>query len=238
MLSLILQELVRFLLLISVVVLLYLIVGTLLGYELRTNNYTMYNMFLQLFKAFNGEMALKEYIAPVGHAYIGSFMFLFNVLMLSLLSAMFINKYKEVYKNIDAYKRFRIIRMKNSQSYDLYLGGGSLTFFPINIIVLPFLLPIMVVRSRRLSDFALKIQYTAMIGLYCLILVFLLPPSFILLYLKMLANSIYILLNRQRQDFRFQNVVHFFTTLVAGPFLILASTVVDFLSLPQLLLRK
>ena len=84
-------------------------------------------------------------------------MYIFKVLLMSLLSAQFINKYQEVYTNLDAYKRFNIIRMKNSNSYDKFIGGATLTFFPINILCLPLMLPLMLFRSRRASDFVLKL---------------------------------------------------------------------------------
>ena len=134
-------------------------------------------------------------------------MFVFRMLLLSLLAAMFINRYKEVYYNIDAHKRFDIIRMKNSESYDRYVGGATLTFFPINIVVLPFLLPLMLLRSSRLSEFALKVQYSLMLALYCLILLLLVPVAVVLLYLKMIINSINICFNKIREDYRGQNII-------------------------------
>mmetsp|Transcript_30416 Transcript_30416/g.46592 ORF Transcript_30416/g.46592 Transcript_30416/m.46592 type:complete len:126 (+) Transcript_30416:830-1207(+) len=125
-------------------------------------------------------------------------MYLFKVLLLSLLGAMFINKYKVLFQNIDAHKRFNIIRMKNSESYDKYVGGATLTFYPINIIITPFLIPIMIVRSTRVSDFALKIQYTLMVVLYCFIIAVLVVPAVPLLYLKAVVNALYIVFNRVR----------------------------------------
>ena len=84
--------------------------------------------------------------------------------------------------------------MKNNKSFDLYIGGATLTFFPINILVLPFLIPLMISKSPRFSDFALKSQYALMIGLYCLILLAFLPPVFSILYLKAVLNAIYVCL--------------------------------------------
>mmetsp|Transcript_11811 Transcript_11811/g.18168 ORF Transcript_11811/g.18168 Transcript_11811/m.18168 type:complete len:85 (+) Transcript_11811:1094-1348(+) len=83
-------------------------------------------------------------------------MYIFKIMLLSLLAAMFINRYREEFKNIDAIKRFKIIRLKNSKSYDKYCGGATLTFFPVNILLMPFLLPLFIMRSPRASDFALK----------------------------------------------------------------------------------
>lgn len=83
-------------------------------------------------------------------------MILFKVLFISILSAMFINKYKQVWRNIDAYRRTNIIKMKNSVSYDKVIGGITLTFFPLNILVLPFIPVVTVFRKESVSDFVLK----------------------------------------------------------------------------------
>jgi hypothetical protein len=68
-------------------------------------------------------------------------------MLLSLLSAMFINKYKVVWKNLDAKKRFNIISLKNSNSYDKFISGVTITFFPFNIISLIFIAPVIMFRS-------------------------------------------------------------------------------------------
>jgi hypothetical protein len=47
--------------------------------------------------------------------------------------------------------------LKNSISYDKFIGGVTLTFFPINIIMLPFSLILTALRSKRGSDIMLKI---------------------------------------------------------------------------------
>jgi len=84
-------------------------------------------------------------------------MYLFKVLLLSLLVAMFINRYQIVWRNLDAYRRFNIIKLKNSVSYDKFIGGVTITFFPINLIMLPLALPIITLRSKRASDILLKL---------------------------------------------------------------------------------
>lgn len=82
---------------------------------------------------------------------------MFNVLFLSFLVAMFINRYKYVFGNIDAIRRMEIIKLKNSISYDELYGGVTITFFPISIIVLPFLPFVVLFKSERLNDFVLKL---------------------------------------------------------------------------------
>ena len=121
---------------------------------------------------------------------------------MSLLAAMFINKYKQVYKNLDAYRRFNIIKLKNSVAYDKFIGGVTLTFYPINIIMLPFIAPIVAFRSARVSDFLLKIQYVIMMLMYCGIASTFIVPMAPFLYLKILSNSIFILFNNKRQDYK------------------------------------
>ena len=76
---------------------------------------------------------------------------------MSLLAAMFINRYKIVYVNLDAFKRFTIIKSKNSIAYDKFIGGVTITFFPINLIMLPFASPIIIFRSKRASELLLKL---------------------------------------------------------------------------------
>ena len=78
-------------------------------------------------------------------------------MFLSLLAAMFINRYTLVFKNLDAYRRFNIIKLKNSVSYDKFVGGVTLTFFPINIIMLPFIIVVVGLKSPRASDTFLKV---------------------------------------------------------------------------------
>ena len=70
---------------------------------------------------------------------------------------MFINRYKFVYQNLEAFRRMNIIRLKNTNSYDKLYGGVTITFFPISIIMLPFIIPVVVFKSERLNDFILKI---------------------------------------------------------------------------------
>lgn len=86
-----------------------------------------------------------------------AFVYLFHIMLLSFLVSMFINKLKQVYLNLDAIRRMNVIRLKNSISYDEELGAITITFFPINLIVLPFLPMLAIFRSDRLSDFFLKI---------------------------------------------------------------------------------
>lgn len=55
---------------------------------------------------------------PVGHIYIETVMYIFKILLMSLLAAMYINKYEVVYHDLDAILRFNIIKTKNLIAYD------------------------------------------------------------------------------------------------------------------------
>ena len=70
---------------------------------------------------------------------------MFKCIMVSLLIAMFINRFQNVWANLDAYTRFKIIQQKNTVAYDKFIGGVTTTFFPFNIIMIPFSWPIIVI---------------------------------------------------------------------------------------------
>ena len=129
-------------------------------------------------------------------------MYIFKILLMSLLAAMFINRYKTVWVNLDAYRRFTMIKLKNSISYDKFIGGVTLTFFPINIIMLPFSLVLTGLRSKRGSDIMLKIQYSIMMVLYCIISALMFIPAAPILVFKIYTNSIFILLTNKREDYK------------------------------------
>jgi len=114
-------------------------------------------VILDIFDGFNGNTDYTKFTTPEGKIFITIFMYIFNVCLLSFLVAMFINRYKYVYKNLAALRRMNIIKLKNSSSYDPYYGGVTITFFPISIIVLPFIIPIVVFKSERLNEFILKL---------------------------------------------------------------------------------
>jgi hypothetical protein len=95
-----------------------------------------------------------------------------------------------------------IIKLKNTNSYDKLYGGVTITFFPISIIMLPLVIPVVVFKSERLNDFILKIQYAVMIVLYCLLGSIIAVPIIPMLYMKLVMNSIFIQLNNKRQDYK------------------------------------
>jgi hypothetical protein len=208
-----------------------------LSSELKMETASFFVIFLDLFNAFNGNMNAEEFTMPIGQTYIAIFMYMFKVLLMSLLAAMFINKYKQVYKNLDAYRRFNIIKLKNSVAYDKFLGGVTLTFFPINIIMLPFIVPIISFRSARASDTILKLQYVIMMLMYCTLACTFIIPIIPILYLKVIVNALFIASNNKRQEYKGQNVFQLIFSILLSPFFILFSILIDLLSLPNTLMK-
>ena len=85
--------------------------------------------------------------------------------------------------------------MKNSVAYDKFVGGVTLTFFPINIVMLPFLIVIVGLKSPRASDTFLKVQYVVMMLIYCTLAMTFVGPVIPILYMKVIINAFYILFN-------------------------------------------
>ena len=83
--------------------------------------------------------------------------YIFSFMLMSLLVAIFINRYRAVWENIAAIRRMDFINLKNIKAFDPNVGGVTMTFFPINILLFPFILPVIGFKSSRLSDFILKI---------------------------------------------------------------------------------
>ena len=160
--------------------------------EFKVKNATFWEIVLNIFDGFNAQQDFDEYSFPSGKIFITLFVFIFNVCLLSVLVAMFINRYKYVYENLEALKRMNIIKLKNSNSYDNLVGGVTITFYPISIFILPFLAPVVIFRSERLNEFILKMQYAVMILLYCVLGVVVSMPIIPLLYIKVIMNGIFI----------------------------------------------
>jgi len=107
--------------------------------------------------------------------------------------------------NIDAFSRLEAISQKNAAAYDRSLSGVTSTFFPINILMLPFYFPVVLLRNQRISESVLKLQYSFMIGLYFLLAFAFTGVLVPLLYCKMVANSFLILKRNKKEQFNNQN---------------------------------
>ena len=128
-------------------------------------------------------------------------MYVFKILLMSVLAAMFINRYSTMWVSLDAYRRFTIIKLKNSVSYDKFIGGVTLTFFPINIFMLPFSLMLTTLRSRRSSEIILKMQYSIMMAFYCFISACMFIPAAPILIFKIYVNSLFIFMTNKRESY-------------------------------------
>lgn len=163
---------------------------------------------------------------------------IFKVMLLSLLVAMYINKYRRVYVNLDAIKRYSVIQLKNTIEYDQAVGAVTCTFFPINILVIPFLLPVVLYRSEKMSEVLLKTQYTLMAVIYTVILMMIAVPVFPFLYVKLIVNSMYIMFANKRQKYMCQNFQLICQSIFIGPVIIALCFLIDIFQLPTLILRS
>jgi len=112
-----------------------------------------------------------------------------------------------------------------------------MTFFPINIFILPFIIPVLALRNARVSDFVLKLQYIVMMAMYIIVMLCMIVPMLPLLYLKILLNAIYVSFNNKREDYPNQNLYTLVISIFCGPFISILSIVIDTISVPQLLLK-
>lgn len=130
-----------------------------------------------------------------------------------------------------------IIKLKNSASYDKIYSSITITFFPISIILLPFIPAVILFKSERLNDFILKIQYTIMMLMYAFLACIIFVPILPMLYVKSVANAIYIMLHNKREKYKGQNIVELISTTLLNPLLVLISFFVDLISMPALLMK-
>ena len=193
---------------------------------------------MDLFDGFNGKISINEYTEDTGQPYILLFVFIFNICLVSTLIAMFINRLRFVWQNLSALRRMAIIKLKNTSTYDDQMGAITITFFPISIILLPFILPLYLFQSDRLSDFVLKMQYFLMICLYCIIASIISLPIIPLLYIKILGNALYMAFTNKREDYKGQNLLNLIYVIVLGPVVIFVSLLVDLIALPNLLMKN
>ena len=166
------------------------------------------------------------------------FQYLSKVIFMGFLITMFVLRYVKVHKSIEADKRRDIIKLKNVLDNDLTYGAVTMTFFPINIILLPFLVPLLIMKSERLNDTILKVQYFVLILCYislgAVISVVLIP----LLYLKTILNSAYIGLYNKRAKYRGEGFANLIFSIFLGPFVITLSIITDFFMLNVILMKE
>mgnify|MGYP006092092429 CR=1 FL=1 len=230
------SELKKWLLTFGLLIILFILLGRQLNEILKKEKSSFFEVFQDIFDGLNGQQNFDDYTKE-GTIFITLFVFIFNILLLSFLVAMFINRYKFVYRNLDALRRMNIIKLKNSASFDKTYSSVTITFFPISIILLPFIPAVIAFKSERLNDFILKLQYTIMMLMYCVLACILSVPVLPLLYFKSIVNAIYISLNNKRENFKGENIVKLILTIFLNPIFVLVSYLVDLISLPSLLLK-
>jgi len=107
----------------------------------------------------------------------------------------------------------------------------------MNILSIPFLAPIIFFRNPRISEFALKMQYIAMISAYFILAMSLMALIAPILYIKIVINSLYCISKNKRQEYPYQNLQYFISSLFLGPAIIIVSIIIDLFTVPNLLFK-
>jgi hypothetical protein len=136
---------------------LFVAVGFFNTTEFTSDSLDPWNFFIQLFSAFTGQQDMEQFQQYAGQTYLVLFILIYFVLLLNLLIAMFSNTYQAIYENQNAIRLKRILEMKNHLSFDPVIGSVTSTFFPINIVMLPLMVPVIVVKNRKLNEMVNKL---------------------------------------------------------------------------------
>ena len=70
---------------------------------------------------------------------------------------MFSNTYQTIYENKNAIRLKRILDMKNHLSFDPLVGSVTTTFFPINVIMLIPMVPVILVKNKKFNEMVNKV---------------------------------------------------------------------------------
>mmetsp|Transcript_23983 Transcript_23983/g.36808 ORF Transcript_23983/g.36808 Transcript_23983/m.36808 type:complete len:383 (-) Transcript_23983:586-1734(-) len=157
--------------------------------------------------------------------------------LMGFLVTMFVVRYLRFSKLIEAEKRSEIINIKNRSSNIPVFGAITTSYHPLSIFLLPFFLPMILIQSERVNDFAMKFQFFFLVLGYVLLGFLASIPGFILMYLKLVLNACYILYSNNRQKYPGENFIRLVLVVFLGPILTFCSFVVDFLSLNIALFR-
>ena len=85
------------------------------------------------------------------------FILMYFVMLLNLLIAMFSNTYQIIYDKKESIRLRRILQMKNKLSFDPLVGAVTSTFFPINVVMIPFMIFICVVKNKKANEMINKL---------------------------------------------------------------------------------
>lgn len=91
------EELAKFFATFGLFILITIYAGFILNSILKLEVGTNFEIVLDLFNALNGIGDYSEFTSPIGQAYFAGFMYYSRVLLISLLAAIFINRYKIIY---------------------------------------------------------------------------------------------------------------------------------------------
>ena len=185
-----------------------------------------------VFNMIIGKIDITYYHYPLGDSYLLAASFIAKILLFSFLVAMFVLRYFHVWQNIEATRRMDIIRLKNSQHFDPLYGCITMTYFPINIILLPFVVIVLVLKSERVNNSILQMQYFLLVIAYLFVAVALTVVLVPLLYFKIVANSVFVWYSsRQPLRKKLMQFVQISISLVATPFIMILTLLVDIFTL-------
>ena len=146
----------KFIFTFGLLIVLFIMINLTLKNEFKQQRISFLEIMQDILNAFYGKPEFSFFTQPDGQLFIMLFVYVFNILLVSFLVAMFINRYSFLWGNLDALKRMNIIKLKNTSDYDPLYGGVTITFFPISLIILPFIPFVVLFKSQRLNEFILK----------------------------------------------------------------------------------
>jgi hypothetical protein len=213
----------------------FVLIGFYMNKKFTTDELSLWGVTQAMFSAFNGEQDFGAFEEWQGQTFLILFILINFILLLNLLIAMFSNTYQRIYENKNAIRLKRILEMKNHLSHEPIIGSVTTTFFPINILMIPFMPVVILVKNKKLNEMVNKIQYSGLIFLLSVaitILQFCLTP---IMYAKIILNSFNIMITSQNQT-GIERYLEPFFSIIAGPFIIILSILTDLITLPTVLL--
>ena len=206
------------------------------NYQSRESNSHLH-LFEQLVYATLGRPHFEDF-SEIGQSWFLAYVYGFRILILSLLTSMYINAYRTLRKDLEYLRLQRIIMLKKTIAYDNVIGGVTLSFFPLNVLILPLMPMIVFTQNPRISEFCLKIQYMFMISLYVVAAILLIFLQYPFLYIKLVTNATYGCFINQRNVSKLESMNLLIKSLFGGPLIILISLLVDLSKMPGQLFRE
>ena len=145
-----------------------LMIGVFNSRDFTYDNLDAWGLFIQLFSAFTGEQEFSLFKEYAGQIYLVLFILMYFVMLLNLLIAMFSNTYQIIYDKKESIRLRRILQMKNQLSFDPIVGSVTSTFFPINVVMIPFMIFIVVVKNKKANELQRSLVLLRRIFTFCL----------------------------------------------------------------------